>query len=199
MKIITPLPRNPIIAMSGGVDSMVLAGFIGRHFQFKAAFFNHGTHQDGEAEKFVIDFCQKNNVELFLGKIETEIVSNKESQWRDARYSFFNSLDGIVLTGHHLDDCVETYLWSMLHGNPKVIPYIRGNVVRPLLRCKKQEILEWAVRNNVEWFEDDSNQSLDHTRNYVRHELMPKALVVNPGLHKVVDRFVQKQLKPKGD
>lgn len=198
MKVITPIPRNSIIAMSGGVDSMVLANFIGKHFKFRAAFFNHDTPQDNQAESFVIQYCESNGIELFLGRISNGVSSNRESQWRDARYSFFNTLDGIVLTGHHLDDCVETYLWSSLHGNPKVIPYIRGNVVRPLLRAKKQEILDWAIRNNVKWFEDDSNESLDHTRNYVRHELVPRALVVNPGLHKVVDRFVQKQLNSKG-
>lgn len=199
MRIITPLPNNPVIALSGGVDSVVLASFIGKHHTIRAAFFNHGTPQDNNAEKFVIDFCERRSIELFLGRISTEIVSNREKQWRDERYAFFDSLEGKVLTGHHLDDCVETYLWSSLHGSPKVIPYVRGNVVRPLLRAKKQDILDWAMRNKIEWFEDDSNESLDHTRNYIRHELVPRALVVNPGLHKVVDRFVKKQLNPKGE
>jgi tRNA(Ile)-lysidine synthase len=96
-----------------------------------------------------------------------------------------------VITAHHLDDCVETYLWSMMHGTAKVIPYRRNKVVRPFLLTPKEELIDWANRNQVPWVNDESNKDTKFMRNYVRHELVPHAVHVNPGLSKVVARKVK--------
>jgi tRNA(Ile)-lysidine synthase len=119
--------------------------------------------------------------------------NSKESQeeyWRRERYDFLSGL-GPVVTCHHLDDCVETYIWSSLHGTPKVIPLTRNNVIRPFLTTRKQDLIYWCESHNVPWIEDESNKNSRYTRNYIRNELMPHALHVNPGLPKLVKKIVE--------
>jgi len=113
-----------------------------------------------------------------------------EEYWRRERYTFLEEL-GPVITCHHLDDCVETYIWSSLHGTPKVIPLTRNNVIRPFLTTRKQDLIYWCESHNVPWIEDESNKNSRYTRNYIRNELIPHALHVNPGLPKLVKKIVE--------
>ena len=120
---------------------------------------------------------------------------SREEFWRNERYNFLSSLYklGPVITGHHLDDCVETYLHSAITGTPKVIPSTRNNVVRPFLTTRKSEFVEWCNRKNIAWCQDLSNDDTSYTRNYIRKELMPHALKVNPGLHTMVKKIVERK------
>lgn len=193
IKLLGRLPYKPVIALSGGVDSMAVADFVSRSRNIQCAFFHHGTETSERAEQVVSDYCQQRGWHLYRG----HIVSNRpddispEEHWRNERYRWLDSLLLDVVTAHHLDDCVETYLWSMMHGTGKVIPYRRNKVTRPFLLTAKNELIAWAERNQVPWIEDETNQSLDYMRNYVRHEVVPRALHINPGLTKVVGRKVK--------
>ena len=100
---------------------------------------------------------------------------------------------GLIVTGHNLDDCVETYVWSSLHGQSKVIPIKRHTVVRPFLTTPKSEFVNWCERKSIEWCHDNSNDDTKYMRNYVRTHLMPHALHVNPGLNTVVKKIVERQ------
>ena len=113
-----------------------------------------------------------------------------EEYWRNERYRFLKGL-GPVITCHHLDDCVETYVWSSLHGTPKVIPLVRDNVLRPFLTTRKQDFVYWCESHNVPWIEDESNKNTKYTRNYIRNEMMPHVLKVNPGIHTLVKKIVE--------
>ena len=126
-----------------------------------------------------------NTIKTQKGKKESQ-----EEYWRRERYDFFKDL-GPVITCHHLDDCVETYIWSSLHGTSKVIPLTRNNVIRPFLTTRKQDFIYWCESHNVPWIEDESNKNSRYTRNYIRNELMPHALHVNPGLPKLVKKIVE--------
>jgi tRNA(Ile)-lysidine synthase len=106
------------------------------------------------------------------------------------RYSFLDKFDCVV-TGHHLDDALETWIWSSLHGTSKLLPHRRGNVIRPFLLNKKECFTDWAKRKGVPWVDDTSNSNTKYTRNYIRHELMPCALRVNPGLHKTIAKKIE--------
>ncbi len=112
-----------------------------------------------------------------------------EEHWRDERYKFFDNFDTVV-TAHHLDDCIETYLFSAMHGNPKLIPLHRNNVVRPFLTTPKYEFFNWAMRKNLAFCHDTSNDDDKYMRNYVRKHIVPHAFKVNPGLDKVVKKMV---------
>ena len=201
LKILVPLPKKITIACSGGVDSMAVVDFLSRKHDVTCAFFHHGTENSERANMFVANFCTERNIPLLWGRCRSE-KSKEESQeeyWRRERYDFLSEL-GPVITCHHLDDCVETYIWSSLHGTAKVIPLTRNNVLRPFLTTRKQEFVSWCERHGVSWIEDTSNKDTKYMRNYVRNVLMPHALHINPGLHTLVKKIVEgkaiKELAP---
>jgi tRNA(Ile)-lysidine synthase len=193
IKLLGKLPLKPVIALSGGVDSMAIADFVARSRSVQCAFFHHGTDASEAAEKVVTDYCKQRGWQLYKGHIVYDRPDDisPEEHWRNERYRWLDSLLLDVITAHHLDDCVETYLWSMMHGTAKVIPYRRNRVVRPFLLSPKADLVAWAERNSVHWIDDASNKDTKYMRNYVRHELMPHALHINPGLAKVVARKVE--------
>jgi tRNA(Ile)-lysidine synthase len=197
------LERNAYIACSGGVDSMAVTDFLHRNHDCTLVFFDHGTETSAEAKEFVQDYVSKKNKEFWgtptattlkciIGKIERKKEKSEswEEYWRKERYSFFNTIDSNVITCHHLDDCVETWIWSSLHGEGKIIPYQNSNVIRPFRSTRKAEFVNWCRRNNVPWVEDTSNEDTRFMRNFIRKELIEKCLVVNPGLHKVIRKKI---------
>lgn len=192
IKITVPLPKQVTVACSGGVDSMAVVDFLKRKHDVTIAYFNHRTEHGEKAAEFVSRYCSDNNIPMLYGS-PRGMRGSKESQeeyWRRERYDFLEQL-GPVITCHHLDDCVETYIWSSLHGTPKVIPLTRNNVLRPFLTTRKSEFTRWCTQHNISWIEDESNKDTKYMRNYVRNELMPHALRVNPGLHTLVKKIVE--------
>jgi tRNA(Ile)-lysidine synthase len=77
-----------------------------------------------------------------------------------------------------------------MNGTGKIIPYENKNVVRPFRLNKKKDLKLWCELKNVPFLEDKTNKDITFTRNYIRHKLMPHALKVNPGLHKVIKKKV---------
>lgn len=187
IKLLGTVPRDITVALSGGVDSMALIDFLRRNHNVKAAFFHHGTGASQEALEFLQGYCRRTSLELEVGHI-TGSKPNKQSWeewWRIQRYNFLDRFP-VVATAHHLDDVAETWVWSSFHGCPKLLPYRRANVIRPLLLNRKDELVGWATGKGVEWVQDRSNDDLKYARNYIRKEVMPRALEVNPGLHSVL-------------
>jgi tRNA(Ile)-lysidine synthase len=114
---------------------------------------------------------------------------SSEEHWRNMRYRFLDQFQTVV-TGHNLDDCIETYIFSALHGTAKVIPSVRNNVLRPFLSTPKSQFIDWCQCHDLVWMEDTSNTDTKYMRNYIRHQLMPHALAVNPGLPKLIKKMV---------
>lgn len=195
LKLLFPMPKQVTVAFSGGVDSVAVVDFLSKKHDVTCAFFHHGTENSDRALKFVTQFCTDRNLPMFLGVLNYDKPKDMsyEEFWREERYQYLATL-GPVITAHHLDDCVETYIWSALHGKPKVPNLVRGNVIRPFLTTPKQAFIDWCTRKNLSWCEDLSNEDERYTRNYVRKNLVPHALKVNPGLHKTVKKIVEKQL-----
>lgn len=176
------------VACSGGVDSMAVCSFLEQmKVAYTPVFFNHGTETSRKAEKFL---KERFGERLLIGKIQRvkDKDESHEEYWRNERYKYFKTLDRPVVTGQHLDDCVETWVWSSMHGVPKLPEYFNGTVYRPFLLNRKSELENWCVRKNVKWIEDESNKDTKFSRNYIRHVLMPMVLKVNPGIHKVVKK-----------
>ena len=192
IKLLFPLPKSVTVAFSGGVDSVAIADFLSRKHTVDCAFFHHGTENSERAYKFVSEFCTDRKLTLTVGFLQDNKPKklSAEEHWRDERYKFLDGFDTVV-TGHQLDDCVETYIWSALHGTPKVIPLRRGNVLRPFLTTPKSEFVDWCERKGLSWCHDKSNDETKYTRNYIRHELMPHALRVNPGLTTVIRKIIE--------
>jgi tRNA(Ile)-lysidine synthase len=183
-------PRDIAIAVSGGADSMAALDFLRRSRNVTALHFNHGTKFSDEAESVVRSYCEKYSLSLIVGHINKEKPKGRSTEdfWREERYNFFEEVhaDLPVITCHHLDDVVETWLFTSLHGKPRLIPHMRDFYLRPFLETRKSTFEDWCDRKNVPSFYDVSNSDTSYMRNYIRHEVVPKALRVNPGLHKVL-------------
>jgi len=196
-KMLMPLPRELWVACSGGVDSMAVLDFLSRSHQVHVAYFNHGTVHGVESELWLRKYCEHRGWDLVLGNMHQEkpTHASQEEFWRQQRYEFLTSIPGTVVMAHHLDDCVETYLFNCLHGKHHTIPLRHANVVRPFLTTPKSEFVSWCARKNVPWCEDSSNQDTRYMRNLIRHRIVPEALIVNPGLHTVIAKMVLDSIK----
>lgn len=171
---------------------MAVADFLmGGRREIELAFFHHGTPVSEEAEKFVKKFASDRALRLTIGRIDPNITDkglSQEEYWRDQRYAFLDRFEEPVITCHHLDDAVETWIFTSLHGNGKLIPRTRGNVVRPFLITPKSQLIEWAKSRDLEWIEDESNADTRYARNRIRHLIVPEALRINPGLRKTISK-----------
>lgn len=197
IKLQGKLPREVYVACSGGVDSMAVVDFLCNNHDVNIVFFNHGTQTSDIAEHFVADYASKNSLPFLYGTLGTRAAEGKpkddswEEHWRKERYKYFHTIHADIITAHHLDDCVETWVWSSMHGTGKIIPYRNRNVIRPFRLTRKRDFQMWADLKNVSHVEDDSNTDLCYTRNYIRHEMMPHVLRVNPGIHKTIAKKVK--------
>lgn len=193
IKVLNELPKGEFgIACSGGVDSMAILDFLvkGRRNP-NVIYFNHNTEHGYEAEEFIKDYCDRNNLKLFIGRTDIKPKNNKEKIWSDLRYEFFSEFKFPIITCHHLDDCVETYIFSCLRGFQSVIPYSKGdNIIRPFLLNEKKVFENWCVQNDVPFIQDYSNFENEHSRNRIRNKIVPEALLVNPGLKTVVRKIL---------
>jgi tRNA(Ile)-lysidine synthetase-like protein len=197
IKIQGKFERNVLVACSGGVDSMAVVDFLSRKHEVTMMFFDHGTETSREALEFLEEYVTNNkskNILLEVGTIQNQKSADqsKEEYWRNERYNWFHSYNHPIITCHHLDDCLETWIWSSLHGEGKIIPYANRNVIRPFRLNRKAEFLNWCRNKDVPWIEDVTNSDNCHIRNFIRNEIVQKALVVNPGLHKVIAKKVDK-------
>lgn len=217
IKLLGTVPSSVCVAVSGGLDSMAALNFIRNNGKRKvvALHFNHGTEHGFDAEEFVSDYCNKKEIPLVSSRISRSIAKgeSKEAYWRSERYNFFNNWisegsfsdsaktllkDGSIdcfyrapiVTCHHLNDAVETWIFTSLHGNPNLIPYKRGSFIRPFLLSTKDDLVNWALKKGVPYIVDPSNQDTSYMRNLIRLEIVPKAIKVNPGLNKVVKKKI---------
>ena len=182
---------NFLIAVSGGVDSMVLASlFKKNNLKFSVAHCNFKLRSDESDadELFVSNWCKENNQKYFSTSFNTvEFCKNNkvgtQEGARNLRYKWFHDLKEIygfdfIVTAHNLNDQIETYLINSMRGTGLSglvgIPEKTDKLYRPLLDISKNEISEYAVNNNIEFREDSSNSSNDYFRNTIRNSIIPK-------------------------
>ena len=197
IRVSMKLPDHIAIAVSGGPDSMAALDFLSRKKTVLALHFNHNTPSSNAAEHIVSDYCAMRNIPLAIGELETDMPTgmSREDFWRKQRYKFFDWAAGdlSVITCHHLDDVMETWLFTSLHGDPRLIPSIRGRYLRPFLGTRKAVFEDWCDRKEVPYVVDPSNADISFMRNYIRHEVLPRALRVNPGLSKVLRKKIREE------
>ena len=144
------------------------------------------------------EYCEKHSLDLMVGTCQKEMPAgvSHEAWWRDQRYKFFTEATDLpIITAHHLDDQVETYLFTALNGNPFLIPHKRDQFIRPFITTEKTDFTLWCVRKGVPTIDDPSNEDTKYRRNYIRHTLMPHVLNINPGIKKVVRKLVLESTK----
>ena len=191
--------KKLLLAVSGGIDSMVLMRLcIEMKMDISVAHCNftlRGDESDAD-EYFVVNKATEYEIPYFIQKFDTEILSKQKKQSiqvtaRNLRYEWFNTLlinndYDYILTAHHLDDSLETFLINFTRGSGlnglTGIPQQNVSIVRPLLPFSRTEIEIFANENKVEWREDSSNASDKYLRNKLRHDVIPMLKELNPSL-----------------
>ena len=108
---------------------------------------------------------------------------------------FFHSFNMPIVTGHNLDDVIEWFLFSSIHGQGKIIPYNNKNVIRPFISTSKYSLENWCNRKEVPFLIDPGNADRKFMRSIIRHDIMPHARIVNPGVEKTFRKLVEKEYK----
>ena len=204
LKTLMKLPTTVRIAFSGGVDSLVAAHYYGVFLNLNVELwhFNHGCQYSDQIEKecrALADNILK--LPIVVGNVKGDRSKGQslEDFWRRERYSFLRSSSIPFATAHHLDDSVEGWCMSAMHGNPKLIPYKDDLVYRPFLIVRKEKLQEYADAHDLYPVYDPYNDDLHLTRNYVRANMMEHVLKINPGIHKVIKKkYLQEIAKNVG-
>ncbi len=188
--------KHVLLAHSGGVDSSVLAHvFINKQINFSVAHCNfklRADSSDGDLE-FVKNWCYQHNISFYskVFDVKEYMIVNKKSiqeAARDLRYGWFNRLMieselDILVTAHHLNDQLETFLMNSIRGTGILgllgIPQTK-NIIRPLKTISKKEILNYAKKHKIKWREDSSNAKNDYLRNKIRHQVISPLEQIKP-------------------
>lgn len=191
------------IGLSGGADSVSLLVAL---YQLKSLYglelcAIHINHQlrGGESlrdENFCIELCNQLNVPLTVRRIDVQTYCESkrlsiEEGARILRYEAFKSLPvDKVATAHTLSDSCETIVYNLARGTGLKglmgIPPIRGNVIRPLIHSTRADVENFLKVNGFSYVTDSTNLSDDHTRNRIRHSVIPILKELNPQFEKKV-------------
>ncbi|MBQ0734110.1 tRNA lysidine(34) synthetase TilS [Aquimarina celericrescens] len=186
-----------LIACSGGLDSVVLTEMChSLKFEFGVAHCNFNLREeesDGD-EKFVKSLAERLSVLFFRRSFDTEKYAKDhdlsiQMAARELRYGWFRELAlefqyDYVLTAHHADDNLETFLINLSRGTGldglTGIPEVNEIFVRLLLPFSREEILDFATEKNIQWREDSSNKSTKYLRNKLRHDVITELKAIHP-------------------
>jgi tRNA(Ile)-lysidine synthase len=189
--------KKVLLAVSGGIDSMVLSELFRQsqmNFAIAHCNFNlRSTESDGD-QKFIEDYCFKNKIEFFTTTFDTTTFAtdfklSTQVAARKLRYEYFYEIlqkehFDFIATAHHLDDSMETFFINLSRGTGidglTGIPLQNDKIIRPMLQFSRDDIENFALKNNIEWREDASNATDYYLRNKIRHHLTPIFRELNP-------------------
>ena len=203
-----------ILGVSGGPDSMCMLNILKDlqntnlkklNYEIIVAHVNHMIREEAiEDEKYVEDYCKKNNIEFYSKSIDIpKIVNTKkigeEEAGRIARYEFFAQIlektkANKIAIAHNKNDKVETVLMNELRGSGlsglKGIEPRRGKYIRPLIEIEREEIEKYCEENKLEPRIDKTNFENIHTRNKLRNCLIPYIKKeFNPNIIETINRL----------
>ena len=197
-----------LLAVSGGLDSIVMAHLFHKlHIPCAIAHVNfglRGAESDGD-EDFVKTWAANHSIACYTEKLDAQDAANVggisiQMAARNLRYDFFDRLRQIyhfnhIATAHTKNDNVETALYHFSRGTGLAgmcgIPEYTDRLIRPLLQCKRSEILAYAQEHEIKWSEDSSNAKTDYTRNHIRLHIVPQFEAINPSFLETAARNMQ--------
>ncbi|AER40470.1 MAG: tRNA lysidine(34) synthetase TilS [Flavobacteriales bacterium] len=176
--------KNICVAVSGGVDSMVLLNLLLNvpNITLSVAHCNFTLRdqESNEDEIFVRNFCVRKHILCHIKRFNTLDFSKKrklsiQMAARKLRYDWFEELlkyYEYIALGHHLNDSIETFFINMMRGTGIKgllgIPRKKRKFIRPLSNFTKKEILHYAQIKNIKWRLDSTNKNEKYIRNKIR-------------------------------
>lgn len=176
-----------IVAYSGGCDSHVLLHYLWQNLarSVEALHINHGI--DPKADDWQLHcetVCDELQIPMTSFAVTVSRSGSLETNAREARYLVFERFlepGDKLLFAHHQDDQIETLLLNLTSGRAPLgllgMPEQRvlgaGTIDRPMLHVTQAQIREYATESYLRWIEDPSNSDTAHTRNLIRHEILP--------------------------
>ncbi len=191
------------VAFSGGADSTALLDLLcgicpERGIRLEAIHVEHGIR--GEASRrdaaHCERFCCEKGVPLTVVCADVPALAREwgcgiEEAGRRFRYETFDRLcaeKGIerIATAHHAGDNLETVIFNLARGSGLRglcgIPPVRGNIIRPLILSTRRDIEDYCKSRSLDFVCDETNESDEYTRNYIRHNIVPALERINPVL-----------------
>lgn len=191
------LSEKILVGVSGGIDSVVLCDLLkkaGAKFGIGHCNFNLRGDDSLSDEVFVEKLAENYLVPFHSINFNTqEYAAQKgisiQMAARELRYSWFCELcfeHGYqkIVTAHHANDNIETFFINLIRGTGisglhGILP-VNNKIIRPLLFAYKDEIVEYASINKIDYREDTSNVNVKYLRNYIRHNIIPAFNIINP-------------------
>jgi tRNA(Ile)-lysidine synthase len=188
-----------LCAVSGGADSIVMASvLIELNYKIAIAHCNfklRGKQADKD-EQLVKKFADNYELSFHSTLFETEVYAQQhkisiQMAARELRYEWFEQLRkefnySVIATAHHLNDQIETVLLNLTKGTGlkgiKGIQHKKGNIIRPILQLKKEEIFKYAEKEKLKFRTDASNNDNKYERNLIRNKVVPILKTINPSL-----------------
>lgn len=185
-----------LVAVSGGVDSRVLMHILSElSFDIGIAHCNfqlRGQESDMD-EQFVALLAKEYEVPFYSARFSTAEFANEhglsiQMAARQLRYEWFEKVRfdenyNYIAIAHNLNDTVETFFINLIRGTSirglTGMPVKNGYVVRPLMFAKRNEIVQYAKSNQLDFREDSSNAETKYLRNKIRHGLLPVLNEIN--------------------
>jgi tRNA(Ile)-lysidine synthetase-like protein len=177
-------PGRYVVAVSGGVDSVVLLHLLSKapDLQLIVAHFDHGIRDDSGQDRELVQALSAKYGLPFVSESAHLGSGTSEAVARAARWKFLESVREThqataVLTAHHEDDALETAIINLIRGTGRRGLTSLANTAmrqRPLLEVPKQKILEYAREAGLEWREDSTNSDPKYLRNYLRQSIVPR-------------------------
>ncbi|MBK7232810.1 MAG: tRNA lysidine(34) synthetase TilS [Saprospiraceae bacterium] len=194
-EILIGLSADPIlIAVSGGVDSMVLADCLNKKgIPIAIAHCNyHLRDEDSKLDaKLVKEWTLLHGLTFHIGEFPIEPnTQGIQDKARKMRLSYFQELMSefgykYLFTAHHQDDAIENFLFRLLNGSGlrglTTIEQKNQYSIKPFHNISKVELIEYAVKFEVPFREDLSNHSNKYSRNKIRNKLKPLLEEIKPG------------------
>ncbi len=194
-----PQDAGFILAVSGGADSIsMLHAFKYLNLKILALHCNfslRGKESDMD-EQFVKRFCDSYGIAHSVKKFDTTTYAKEhglsiEMAARELRYAWFHEMKrkkkmDYIVVAHHADDVAETILINLCRGTGikglTGIKPINGDILRPLLGCSRNDLLQYIKDHQLGYRTDSTNNSLDYMRNKIRHKIIPVMKEINPSL-----------------
>lgn len=201
--------KKVLLGFSGGVDSTVLAYLFSQipDVTVRAVYVNHGISDNAfEWQSFCEKFSQQYNIEFFARSVccDTKNRESLEEVARNKRYAVYKELlqdDEYLVLGHHSDDQVETVLLQLMRGTglsglsgmPTLSNFHNGFILRPFLdnsleTVTKQMIVDYAEQHNIQHIHDESNDSNEYKRNFLRNIIIPQLKEEFGNINKTISR-----------